>query len=530
MKRLRGPLEGVALSLYIVLVPLVTLRRWPTGGTHFGRVLIAGSLILVDVLWLITIVALLRSVTSLRRAGGATGSGVAWLAGLVVACITAVTPANHNATRITPGAVLRVDAKQTVGVEHISQLSLLLATQHRRQQRRPASGDGEIDEHIARCADVDEASLQTLHHFLASAPAGIAEIPDDFDTLPAIDAVDPVVLYSLRSDHGHTVVGFARPGSALPLPHPWTANQLRDTLVGAANYRVEFAETELEALRALAFGDQRTVVVYLGDATLLDQQLLDRCVSIAPTRNSTPTASCPPRVYLLGAAPHVLGIETPFAPTLRRRCIEMVAYLALHADPVTGDRLRSRVLVHADVDASKGTLANTATAVRRSLGADALGTRLHPVSAESLYALHGVTSDIEDFHRLIREGKRADDGGFTLYEQALRLVSAEPLSAVTRGFDWFVLEGHLARIQRDGEWAAMALYEYSCRIGDFERAFWALQQGLLLDPTNDLLRGELYQAPRLRQFGGDGAGTLEHNAVSPSGAVAMRWSLERFRR
>jgi hypothetical protein len=226
----------------------------------------------------------------------------------------------------------------------------------------------------------------------------------------------------------------------------------------------------------------------------------------------------------------VLGIETPFAPTLRRRCIEMVAYLALHADPVTGDRLRSRVLVHADVDASKGTLANTATAVRRSLGADALGTRLHPVSAESLYALHGVTSDIEDFHRLIREGKRADDGGFTLYEQALRLVSAEPLSAVTRGFDWFVLEGHLARIQRDGEWAAMTLYEYSCRIGDFERAFWALQQGLLLDPTNDLLRGELYQAPRLRQFGGDGAGTLEHNAVSPSGAVAMRWSLERFRR
>ena len=74
----------------------------------------------------------------------------------------------------------------------------------------------------------------------------------------------------------------------------------------------------------------------------------------------------------------------------------MVAYLALHRDePVTGERLRTRVLTHADVDASQRTLANTASAVRRSLGVDAAGPRLHPVTSSGLYVTHGVSSDVE---------------------------------------------------------------------------------------------------------------------------------------
>ena len=74
----------------------------------------------------------------------------------------------------------------------------------------------------------------------------------------------------------------------------------------------------------------------------------------------------------------------------------MVAYLALHRhEPVTGERLRTRVLAHADVDASQRTLANTASAVRRSLGVDAEGPRLHPVTSSGLYATHGVSSDVE---------------------------------------------------------------------------------------------------------------------------------------
>ena len=65
--------------------------------------------------------------------------------------------------------------------------------------------------------------------------------------------------------------------------------------------------------------------------------------------------------------------------------------------------------------------------------------------------------------------------------------------------------------------------------GDYETAFWALRQGLLLDPGNATLLDALYAVPRLRQFGGDSAGGTQHQSVSAGGAVAMRWSFQRLR-
>jgi hypothetical protein len=220
----------------------------------------------------------------------------------------------------------------------------------------------------------------------------------------------------------------------------------------------------------------------------------------------------------------------PFTPTLRRRCVEMVAYLALHRhEPVTGERLRTRVLTHADVDASLRTLANTASAVRRSLGVDALGPRLHPVSSSGLYVTHGLSSDVEVFSTLVARARQlpvADAS--TLAHQALLLIKGEPLASALRGFEWFLAEGHGARLARDGEWAALALHHEALQRGKYELAFWALQQGLLIDPFSDALSEALSRVPRLREFGGDGAGASQHGTVGPRGAVAMSWSFARF--
>jgi hypothetical protein len=204
----------------------------------------------------------------------------------------------------------------------------------------------------------------------------------------------------------------------------------------------------------------------------------------------------------------------------------MVAYLALHGDPVSGDRLRMRVLGHADVDASKGTLSNTATAVRRSLGSDDRGPRLHPVSTSGVYSLHGVTTDLDTFYRYCDQARRDDTPA--VLESALALVQGEPLSSVTRGFEWFVLEGHLAKLQRVGEWAALTLATWATDEGDVDLAFWALQQGLYLDPTSDALRDALWSTPRLGQLRRNGADAPQHQAIRPGRAVAMSWSLERF--
>jgi len=236
------------------------------------------------------------------------------------------------------------------------------------------------------------------------------------------------------------------------------------------------------------------------------------------------------RVELLRSDPQVLGVLEPFTPTLRRRCIEMVAYLALHRhEPVTGERLRTRVLTHADVDASLRTLANTASAVRRSLGSDDRGPRLHSVTSSGLYETHGVTSDVEIFSRLVSDARsRSVRDGAVVARQALGLVQGEPMASALRGYEWFLSEGHGAALARDGEWAALVVHHDALESGNFELAFWALRQGLLIDPYSDVLLSTINTVPRLREFGSDRGGRTQHQAISASSAVAMSWTLASF--
>jgi hypothetical protein len=204
----------------------------------------------------------------------------------------------------------------------------------------------------------------------------------------------------------------------------------------------------------------------------------------------------------------------------------MVAYLALHrGEPVTGDRLRSRVLSHADVEASNRTLANTASAVRRSLGVNAKGPRLHPVTSSGLYATHGVTSDVETFHTLVSRARGLSVGeAAPLVHEALQLVHGEPLASALRGFEWFLADGHNASLQRDGEWAALVLHHDAMSQENYELAFWSLQQGLLVDPYSDVLLEALARVPRLRQFGGDRTSGSKDETVGSGGAVVVGWS------
>ena len=77
---------------------------------------------------------------------------------------------------------------------------------------------------------------------------------------------------------------------------------------------------------------------------------------------------------------------------------------------------------------------------------------------------------------------------------------------------------------------ALALRDAALDRGDVETAFWALRQGLLLDPESDELVDALQHVPRLRQFRGDGTGAAQDESVRPGRAVAMSWAFERFGR
>jgi hypothetical protein len=56
-------------------------------------------------------------------------------------------------------------------------------------------------------------------------------------------------------------------------------------------------------------------------------------------------------------------------------------------------------------------------------------------------------------------------------------------------------------------------------------AFWALRQGLLIDPYSDVLIEASARVPRLREFGREARGPASLETVGPGRAVTMSWSL-----
>lgn len=408
--------------------------------------------------------------------------------------------------------------------------------------------DDQVDDVIELLRSYDPHLIARLRFLIGPERSGVIRVTGALESGELSNDTDALVCCLLTHDDG-ALLAFSREGGHLATDASWTGAETRDSIVALHDGRLAFADNETDLLRALATRALHNVtVIYLGSALELDDELRASCVTLAPVPSdgvsSDPNSSDAPsthrrrvsgaigdvRVELLRASPAITGLDEPFVATLRRRCVEMVAYLALHrGEPITGERLRSRVLGYADVEASSRTLANTASAVRRSLGVNAQGPRLHPVSSSGLYETHGVTSDVEIFHALVvRARTLAVPEASLLAHEALQLVHGEPLASALRGFEWFLAEGHFAQLQRDGEYAALLLHHQATSEGDYELAFWSLQQGLLIDPFSDALIEAIARVPRLRQFGRDRTSRTQDESVGAGSTVAVGWSFNRL--
>lgn len=570
-----GPLHGTALAIYFVLLPYVVITKWTLTQHETNGLLVRVLLVMLSVFWLAFIGQVGHNIVRLRRGLGLASGGSAWLAGLIVAILPFLIPATASAgvaTQRAPSISASASDSPWLASDHATvtpvpvgapsppraplsvigalPMALMAKRRHdllRQQQFEPA--DDQIDDVIELLRSYDPELVAHVRFLTGIERSGVIHVTNSDDTGEVSYDTDPVVACALSQDDEGLHVAFAREGGQLAIDASWSGDDVRATVVALHDGRLVYAENETELLRALATRALRnTMVVFLGSARDLDEELLACCVTLLPIARTSPTGtfgfarssrdrdtapSAPSgaiRVELLRADPQISGLLEPFTPTLRRRCVEMVAYLALHrGEPITGDRLRSRVLSHADVDASNRTLANVASAVRRSLGTSAQGPRLHPVTSSGLYATHGVTSDVEIFHTLVSRARALEIvEAAPLAHEALLLVHGEPLASALRGFEWFLAEGHNASLQRDGEWAALLVHHDAMNTQDFETAFWALQQGLLVDPYSDVLIEALARVPRLRQFGGDRAGGAQHEPVRAGGAVAVGWSFNRL--
>ncbi len=554
--RLKRPLaarvQGSALALYFALLPYVVVTKWRAASTGADGALIRTLLVVLAVFWAGFLSQVVLNVGRLRRGRRVSGAGSAWLAGLVVAVLALAVPTSRATLREPvamavdhrpANATNHVPLRRPVPATPLAGVPLALMAKRRSDQLRQQDAGTEeldVDESIELLRARNPELIAHLAHQAGDAIDGVIEVRENELLPPASAPITGIVACSLGPSAEGTLVGFAREGGRLPILPSWSGDEVAANVVALHDGKVLFARSEPELLRALATRTLRQcVVVYLGAANDLDDELAACAIGLQPYLNGeAPTSrfarvsstdaprSSDLRVELLRADPQVVGLTEPFTLTLRRRCIEMAAYLALHRhEPVTGERLRTRVLAHADVDASQRTLANTASALRRSLGVDHRGPRLHPVSGAGLYVTHGLTSDVELFATLVARARQLPvSDGAPLAHEALLLVKGEPMASALRGFEWFLAEGHGAHLARDGEWAALALHHASLQRRNYELAFWALQQGLLIDPYSDALVEALGRVPRLREFGGDGARGAQDRPVSPRGAVAMSWS------
>ncbi len=233
-----------------------------------------------------------------------------------------------------------------------------------------------------------------------------------------------------------------------------------------------------------------------------------RAPAAAPVE--TPLADVPApgpvTVRLLTAVPRIDGLASPLPPKRARRAIELVAYLALHhPDPVTGDRLRTRVLGSADADAAAKTLFNTAGAARRALGLDDQGKPYLPSATKAgLYRLSAlVTADAARAAVLVTAGLAAGDplAAMALLRAALDLVEGEPLGGVRTGYGWWGAEGHEGRTAALLVDAACELARLAVAAGRPALGRWGLAQARMVDPYSEALTRA---AMRVAAESGDG--------------------------
>lgn len=197
-------------------------------------------------------------------------------------------------------------------------------------------------------------------------------------------------------------------------------------------------------------------------------------------------------VRLLGSIPGIVGLQAELPPKRARRAVELVAYLAMHApDPVTGDRLRTRVLGSSDADAAAKTLFNTVGAARRALGAGPDGEPLLPHATRSgHYRISPmVTVDAKRAAALLRDGLDSRDPAVAadLLREGLQLVRGEPLAGLLTGYTWWRAEGHERRLADATVDGACALVRAALGSGDVDLARWALGQARKVEPYSESL-------------------------------------------
>ena len=195
-------------------------------------------------------------------------------------------------------------------------------------------------------------------------------------------------------------------------------------------------------------------------------------------------------VKLLAPLPRIEGLPESIVPKRARRATELVAYLAIHhPDPVSSDRLRTRVLGTPDADAAAKTLFNTIGAARRAMGLDGDGRPYLPnASRHGHYTISSlVTTDVTCALSLVRSAKASgsSDEKLALFQAAFDLVLGEPLAGALNGYSWWTSEGHEGKLMASLVDAASEAVDLATAQGSLDLAWWIIDKAGRIDPYSE---------------------------------------------
>lgn len=205
-----------------------------------------------------------------------------------------------------------------------------------------------------------------------------------------------------------------------------------------------------------------------------------------------PTTTVPSGPYLMMLGPVELRNTTGDEPTRSvRQCMEYCAYLLEHPG-VTATQMGASLLV------AEGTRRSNMSRLRAWLGRDAAGQPYLPDAYSGHIHLHeAVTSDWEYLQQLLAAGVNRTPPA--RLRQALELVRGAPLADAAPGqWHWAeMMRSDMTAVIRD---AAMVLARHARQHREIELGRWALNQGQLAAPDDEIL---LTERIRLEQSAGN---------------------------
>ena len=350
---------------------------------------------------------------------------------------------------------------------------------------------------VTHFSDIDsalddlEAAALTFAASLASArcentlEARVSEYPDD-GWIPTIlmctEPIGPDVLARVQE-----VTGDGGRGTAAVvyshIPAIWHAALTdSDLLLSPLGFRITPALLDLAT--ATAIDELFTDVAVEGPEDALDLTIAE---DVAVEAGATDPYIDPPfevEIRLLGPI-EIVGGRSPLE---RRRCIELVTYLALHAKGADDERLKT--VLWFDRAPTTATFNTTVSTARSRLGHASDGSPHFPHLAATggMYQVGPlVTTDLARFEARVAHASRcAPSVAIETLRAALELVRGKPFDGA-RGYEWAFSESLIANIEAKIADAAHQLATLYLDAGSPQEATNAAMSGLVAAPADEIL-------------------------------------------